>query len=190
MNAIVHKHHVTEPDYLIGEAESDCKHEYVDGDCYAMSGASEKHNRITGNIFFQLRLATRGQAGRCSVFTSDMKCRVEEGRFYYYPDVMLVCNKDDNAEFYKEQPCFIAEVQSKSTERVDRHEKWQVYSKIPSLRYYLLADSRQQKAEYFRRDDNGDWQSGILSDKETLGIICDGYHVTLSLADIYEDVVF
>lgn len=188
MSAIVQKHHVTEPDYLIGEAESDIKHEYVDGDCYAMSGAGEKHNIMTLNIAMPLRSAARGSA--CRVFVSDMKCRVEAGRFYYYPDVMMVCNKHDNAEFYKEQPCFIAEVQSKSTERVDRHEKWLVYSKIPSLRYYLLADSRQQNAEYFRRDDNGDWQSGVLADEETLDIFCDGYHATLSLAEIYQDVVF
>ena len=190
MNAIVQKHHVTEPDYLIGEAESDIKHEYVDGDCYAMSGASERHNLITGNIFFQLRLATRGQASSCRVFASDMKCRIENGRIYYYPDVILACKQSDNADYYKEQPCFIAEVQSKSTERVDRHEKWLVYSKIPSLRYYLLADSRQQKAEYFRRDDNGTWQSGVLAGGDILDIFCDGYHATLSLAEIYEDVVF
>jgi Uma2 family endonuclease len=190
MSAVLQTRYLTEPDYLIQEAESDIKHEYVDGDCYAMSGASEKHNIITGNIFFQLRLATRGQNSGCRVFASDMKCRIENGRIYYYPDVMLVCQQSDNADYYKQQPCFIAEVQSKTTERVDRHEKWLVYSKIPSLRYYLLADSRQQKVDYFYRDDNGDWHSGVLADGETLDIICDGYHAALSLADIYEDVVF
>lgn len=190
MSAVLQTRYLTEPDYLIQEAESDIKHEYVDGDCYAMSGASEKHNIITGNIFFQLRLAMRGQNSNCRVFASDMKCRIENGRIYYYPDVMLVCQLSDNADYYKQQPCFIAEVQSKTTERVDRHEKWLVYSKIPSLRYYLLADSRQQKVDYFYRDDNGDWQCGVLADGETLDITCEGYHAALSLADIYEDVVF
>ncbi len=188
MSAVLQKRYLTEPDYLTQEAESDIKHEYVDGDCYAMSGASEKHNLITLNIAVPLRSAAKGST--CRVFASDMKCRIENGRIYYYPDVMLVCQQSDNADYYKQQPCFIAEVQSKSTERVDRHEKWLVYSKIPSLRYYLLADSRQQKVDYFHRDDNGDWHSGVLADGETLDITCDGYHAALSLADIYEDVVF
>ena len=190
MSAVMHKRFISEADYLIQEAESDIKHEYVDGDCYAMSGASEKHNIITGNIFFQLRLAARGQTNGCRIFASDMKCRIENGRIYYYPDVMLVCKQNDSADYYKEQPCFIAEVQSKSTERVDRHEKWLVYSKIPSLRYYLLADSRQQKAEYFWRDDSDEWQSGVLEDGQVMEIVCDDYRAALTLSDIYEDVTF
>ncbi|MDD5272413.1 MAG: Uma2 family endonuclease [Methylovulum sp.] len=109
---------------------------------------------------------------------------------YYYPDVMLVGNKADNAEFYKEQPCFIAEVQSKSTARIDRHEKWPVYAHLPSLRYYLLADSRQRQVDYFWRDESGAWQNGILAEGQGLDIACDDYHTRLSLADIYEDVVF
>ena len=112
MSAVLQKKRITEQDYLTFEATSEFKSEYVDGDCYAMSGASEKHNRITGNIFFQLRSAARGKPNGCAVFASDMKCRLDQGRSYYYPDVMLVCEPADNAEFYKEQPCFIAEVQS------------------------------------------------------------------------------
>ena len=135
-----------------------------------MSGASEKHNLITLNVATLLRSAARGSG--CRVFASDMKCRIDQGRFYYYPDVMLVCESSDNAEFYKEQPCFIAEVQSSSTERVDRHEKWQAYSHIPSLRYYLLADSQQKKVDYFQRDAAGAWQAGVLEPGQSLEISC------------------
>lgn len=188
MSASPQTRYLSEQDYLTLEAQSDSKHEYVAGDCYAMAGAGEKHNRIALNIALILRIAARG--GSCGVFVSDMKCRVGQGRFYYYPDVMLACNKADNAEFYKEQPCLIAEVQSPRTERIDRHEKWLVYSKIPSLRYYLLVDSLQMKAEYFLRDQAGTWQDGILEHGQTLAIACDGYHATLTLADIYEDVQF
>jgi Uma2 family endonuclease len=153
-----------------------------------MSGASEQHNRITLNIAIPLRNSARGTG--CGVFVSDMKCRADQGKIYYYPDVMLVCDKNDNAQFYKEQPCFIAEVQSTSTERVDRHEKWQAYSEIASLRYYILADSQQQKVEYFHRDAAGMWQNIALVAGQTLTISCGDYQATLSLDDIYEDVVF
>jgi Uma2 family endonuclease len=188
MSAVLHKKRLTEQDYLTLEATSEFKNEYVDGDCYAMSGASEKHNLITGNIFLRLRQAARSAV--CRVFASDMKCRIEQGRFYYYPDVMLVCEKADNAEYFKEQPCLVAEVQSPSTERIDRHEKWQTYSQIPSLKYYLLADSQQQKVDYFQRDAEGNWQSGLLEVGQTLEISCGDYSATLTLDDIYEDVVF
>ncbi|MEQ1560999.1 MAG: Uma2 family endonuclease [Methyloglobulus sp.] len=188
MSAVLQKKRLTEQDYLTLEATSEIKNEFVDGDCYAMSGASEKHNLITGNIFLLLRQAMRS-AG-CRVFASDMKCRADQGRIYYYPDVMVVCEKADNAEFYKEQPCFIAEVQSPSTERVDRHEKWQTYSEIASLRYYLLADSQQKKVDYFQRDEIGAWQSGVLEPGQSLEITCGDYLAAITFEDIYEDVVF
>ena len=188
MSAVLYKKRLTEQYYLTSEATSEFKNEFVDGDCYAMSGASEKHNLIALNIATTLRSAARGSG--CKTFASDMKCRIEQGRFYYYPDVMLVCEKADNAEYYKEQPCFIAEVQSPSTERVDRHEKWQTYSQLPSLRYYLLVDSQQKKVEYFHRDAAGMWQNVALTIGQTLAISCGDYQATLSFEDIYEDVVF
>jgi Uma2 family endonuclease len=188
MSAVLQKKRLTEQDYLTLEATSEFKNEYVDGDCYAMSGASEKHNLITGNIFLLLKQAARGSG--CRVFASDMKCRAENGRFYYYPDVMLVCEKNDSAQFYKEQPCFIAEVQSPGTERIDRHEKWQTYSQISSLKYYLLADSQQRRVDYFQRDAVDTWQAGVLEPGQSLEINCDDYRAALSFEDIYEDVVF
>jgi Uma2 family endonuclease len=191
MSAVLQKKRLTEQDYLTLEATSEIKNEYVDGDCYAMSGASEKHNIITLNIALPLRNAARGTGSR--VFVSDMKCRAEHGRFYYYPDVMLVCNKADNAEFYKEQPCFIAEVQSPSTERTDRtdrHEKWQTYSQISSLNYYLLADSQQKKIEYYQRDESGEWRVNTLEAGQSLEISCGDYQTKLSFEEIYEDLVF
>jgi Uma2 family endonuclease len=188
MSAVLQKKRLTEQDYLTIEATSEFKNEYVDGDCYAMSGVSEKHNLITLNIAFTLRMAARGN--KAGVYICDMKCRIDQGRIYYYPDVMLVCDKADNAQFYKEHPCFIAEVQSPTTERVDRHEKWQAYSQMPSLSYYLLADSQQKKVEYFHRDAAGMWQNVSLAAGQTLTISCGDYQATLSLDDIYEDVVF
>ncbi len=188
MSVVLQRKRLTEQNNLTIKATSEFENEYVDGDCYAMSRASEKHNLITGNNFLLLCQAGR-IAGR-RVFASDIKCRAEHVKIYYYPDVMLVCEKADNAKFYKEQPCFTAEVQSPSTERVDRHEKWQAYSQLPSLSYYLLADSQQRKVEYFHRDAAGMWQNVSLVAGQTLAINCGDYQATLILDDIYEDVVF
>ncbi len=190
MGALQKQTHLTEEDYLAFEEASDVKHEYVAGEIYAMAGASRQHNQITGNLFFQLRSASRGKGGNCNVFASDMKLRAENGSFYYYPDVILSCAEDDNAQFHCEKPCFIAEVLSKSTAKLDRREKWQTYQKIPSLRYYLLVDSLKQKVDYFIRSETGEWFGAELEGGETVTIECENYQAVLTLADIYEDVSF
>lgn len=135
--SVLHKiSYITEQDYLAYELAADCRHEYLDGQIYAMAGANERHNRISLNIAFHLRAAARG--GHCGVFVNDMKLRIDQGRAYY-SDVMLVCDSRDNEEYYKQQPCLIAEVLSQSTATTDRREKCPAYQKIQSLRYYLMG---------------------------------------------------
>ncbi len=180
--------YLTEQDYLALELTADLRHEYIDGQLYAMAGASERHNRVVGNVFFHLRAAARG--GHCGVFASDMKLKIAWQKAYYYPDVMLVCNAQDTGEYYKQQPCFIAEVLSPGTATTDRREKLLAYQKIPSLRYYLLINANQTQVEYFVRDAQDDWQTALLEADETLVIDCENYHAVLRLGDIYEDVEF
>ncbi|MDP2904065.1 MAG: Uma2 family endonuclease [Methylovulum sp.] len=188
MTALKKLAYLNEQDYLALEHAADTRHEYVDGQLYAMAGASERHNRIAGNVFFQLRAASRG--GHCGVFISDMKLKLAWHKAYYYPDVMLVCNAHDNNGYYKQQPCFIAEVLSPSTANIDRREKLLAYQKIPSLRYYLLINANQSQVDYFVRDAQDEWQTAFLEADETLTIDCENYHAVLRLCDIYEDVVF
>lgn len=100
-------------DYLRGEQAGDICHEYVAGQVFAMAGVGETHNRIAGNLFFHLRAAAHGTP--CGVFISDMKVRVAEHDAFYYPDVLLTCDPDDDESLYKTAPCLIAEVLSPST---------------------------------------------------------------------------
>ena len=106
MSVAAEKMHISEADYLEWESRAKDKNEYIAGEIFAMAGASERHNRIAGNLFFHLRLATRGHS--CRVFMADMKLRVAMHRSYYYPDVMLVCDDSDQHPIYKTAPCFIA----------------------------------------------------------------------------------
>lgn len=188
MTALQKLTHLTEQDYLAFELNADVRHEYIDGQLYAMAGASERHNRISLNVGFHLRAAARG--GHCGVFVSDMKLKIAWHKAYYYPDVMLVCNAQDNGEYYKQQPYLIAEVLSASTANTDRREKLLAYQKIPSLRYNLLISANQIQVEYFVRDAQDEWQTALLETDETLTIDCENYHAVLSLIDIYEDVIF
>lgn len=177
-------------EYLDGEKQSKHRHEYVAGEAYAMAGAGEQHNRIAGNVFFQLRAKARG--GSCGVFMSDMKLRIEQGVCFYYPDVMLNCDTDDNHSHFKDKPCLIAEVSSPSTESIDHREKLLAYKNIPSLKYYLLIASNRQHVEYYQRNDSGEWESAILTLNHVIHVQCGTgdtqYEAGLCLEDIYEDV--
>lgn len=106
--------------YLEFEMASDTRHEYVEGRVYAMSGPHSRHNRIAGNIFGRLREATRG--GPCRTYVSEIKVRTPNDRVYY-PDVTAVCTARDDDGYVIDNPCFVAEVASPSTWRVDRFEK-------------------------------------------------------------------
>lgn len=187
MSALRKIDYLSEEDYLQNELSATIKHEYIDGQIYAMAGASENHNLISGNIFSTLRNATRGKD--CRVFMSDMKLRIPQSHVYYYPDVMLVCQRsaaDD--DYYKHQPCFIAEVLSKGTQATDKREKLLNYQKIATLRYYLMIDSSQKCVDYWQRDEAGDWQTAVLEPGENLQIQCDSFSTGLTLDSIYEDV--
>ena len=151
-----------------------------------MAGAGEVHNRLSLNIAFHLRAATRGTP--CGVFISDMKVRVAAHDAFYYPDVLLTCDPQDRESLYKVAPCLIAEVLSPSTEVIDRREKLIAYRTLDALRYYLLVAQDRRRVELYRRTADGGWRHEIIDDG-TLVFDCADLHLGFSLADIYEDVV-
>lgn len=188
MNLPVRNPFIAAEDYLHGEQQGEIRHEYVAGLVFAMAGAGERHNRIAGNFFFHLRSVTRGKP--CGVFISDMKVRVEQREAYYYPDVLLTCDPRDGESLYKTHPCLIVEVLSPATETTDRREKLAAYRTLPALRYYLLAEQEQRRVEVFRRGEDGEWRQEILSEEGKIEIECGALRATLTLEDIYEDVLF
>ena len=84
-------------EYLQLEASSTTKHEFVDGQVYAFAGATDKHNRVAGNIYFRIR---QGLKADCRAYISDMKLRVRADFVdkFYYPDVMVTCSESDTDE--------------------------------------------------------------------------------------------
>jgi Uma2 family endonuclease len=172
-------------DYLEGEQASPIRHEYVAGQVFAMAGAGANHNRISLNIAFHLRSATRGTP--CGVFISDMKVRVAAHDAFYYPDVLLTCDPTDRESLYKGAPCLIAEVLSPSTEVTDRREKLLAYRALEALRYYLLVSQDRRLVELYRRDGEGGWRYEVIEDGE-LAFDCGDLAIAFTLADIYEDV--
>lgn len=177
------KRFITPQEYLEGELRSEVRHEYVDGQVYAMVGASDRHGLIVNAVAFAL--TPKAREHRCQLFTSDMKVRLDFAgqEVYYYPDLLLVCDNSDRATYYRECPCLIVEVLSESTERTDRREKLLAYQQLPSLEAYLLVAQDARRVEVFRR------ATGWRHELHTEGAIdlpCLGS--ALALDDVYLDV--
>jgi Uma2 family endonuclease len=143
-------------DYLQLEAGSLTKHEYINGEVYAMAGASDTHVTIAGNLFALLRSHIRGSG--CRVYIADMKIRIETRNCFYYPDVMVTCDPhDQTTTHYKCFPKLVVEVLSGSTEAFDRGDKFADYQTLTSLEEYVLINSCRQRVECFRRNAEGLW---------------------------------
>ncbi len=170
--------------YLDEEQARTFKYEYVDGQVYALAGATDRHNRIVMNLSGQLWTATR--KGPCQVYSSDMKLRVqtELTERFYYPDVMVTCAEHDTHELYKVAPSLLVEVMSPSTQGVDRREKLQAYQSIPALQDYLIVSTDEKHVERYRRDDTEGWWLHEYREDGTLKLPYPGLDLTLN--DIYE----
>jgi Uma2 family endonuclease len=175
-------------EYLQLEEQSDLKHEYIDGEVYAMAGASDRHVTIAGNLFAILRGHLRGSG--CRVFMSDMKAKIETANRFFYPDVMVTCDERDRTNNnYKEYPRLVIEVLSNSTEAFDRGDKFSDYQQLTSLQEYILISTNRQKVDCFRRNDNGLWLLQPYSLPNPL-VQIQSVDLEIELAAIYEDVNF
>ena len=179
---------LTPEEYLQLEAASDIKHEYIDGEIYAMAGATDTHVTIAGNIFASLLTHLRGSG--CRVYISDMKVRIETKNRFFYPDVMVTCDTQDRANStYKQFPRLIIEVLSDSTEAFDRGDKFADYQSLPSLQEYVLINTRKARIECFRRTDEGLWLLQFY-DLEDSQFALTSVDFTGQISEVYEQVEF
>ncbi len=170
--------------YLDGELTSEIRHEYVDGEVYAMAGAGEAHNLIALNIASKLRDFARG--GSCRVFISDMKLHVQTWKAYYYPDILVTCDPTDSDSHFKERPNLVVEVLLHSTERTDRKEKMLAYRTLSSLKEYVLVATDKRQVEIYRRDEHDEWQLAAVSPDEPM--LLESVGASFTLDEVYEDV--
>lgn len=167
-------------DYLAGELLSQIKHQYLDGEVVAMSGASRNHERIATNVVRMLGNHLLGKP--CEPFSSDLK--IKAGNYVFYPDAMVVCDDPQDHDYYTETPVLIVEVLSKSTRRLDETVKRRVYQNIPTLREYVLIEQDIVDVEICRRS------QGWVSNHYFLGdqAYFESVDLTLDVAEIYARV--
>jgi Uma2 family endonuclease len=145
-------------EYLELERASEQKHEYVDGEIFAMAGGTFEHSLTASNI---LRELGNGLAGRpCSVLTSDMRIQIPSRRRYLYPDGSVVCGRPEFEDETRDtllNPTVVLEVLSDSTEAYDRGDKFDQFRSLRSLKEYVLASQKAPRIEVFTRQPDESW---------------------------------
>lgn len=149
-------------EYLGYEQQSDIRHELVDGYLYAMTGASDRHEEIAGNLFAALHAHLRGTP--CRVYSSNLKIRV--GNNFYYPDIFVRCESSRGDPYFKTDPVLIVEVLSPTTQRYDRGDKRLAYQQLATVREYIVISQDEVKIEVYRRETA--WQTEILNENDQL----------------------
>ena len=146
----------TAADYLVWEAGQLERHEFLDGEVFAMAGAEDRHVTVSMNLAFALRQHLSGSP--CRTFMSDMRLHVAAANSYFYPDVLVTCSALDLASpMVKTEPKLIAEVLSPSTAAYDRGLKFSHYRSLASLQEYLVIDLDTRSTDCFRKRDDGLW---------------------------------
>ncbi len=174
-------------EYIEGEKVSLVKHEYIDGQIYAMAGTSDSHAIIVANLVALLRPHLRRSG--CLLMPQDMKVKIPRQQTFYYPDLLVTCDDRDRVNrYFKEYPKLIVEVLSDSTEMFDRGKKFEHYRQILTLEEYVLIAQSQPKVEGFRRNASGRWELYDFPVEGPWDLASLEFESTV--AALYEDVVF
>jgi Uma2 family endonuclease len=178
---------VTPAVYLEGERIGEIRHEYVNGKVYAMSGASRTHNKICLDVAFALRNHLKG--GPCETFMEAVKVELADHltQAYYYPNVVVSCDPEDNDSHIVRQPKLIVEILSPSTARVDSGEKLANYKRIPSVEEIVLIEQDWPEIFVTRRSDQ--WQKHLHTQLDS-PVPLESIGLTLKVADFYASTPF
>lgn len=171
----------TEEEYLELEERGEERHEYVDGTLRLMAGTTEEHNDVVQNFVLKLTGVARQKDCRLRVENVRLRLPLGSKRRYYYPDVVILCGPKSSEKRIIENPCFVAEVLSESTEHIDRGEKLETYQRITSLVQYILIDPTRHKVEIYKRLEDG-WHYELL-EQGSFDVTC--LDVTMTLDEVY-----
>ncbi|MFO5529108.1 MAG: Uma2 family endonuclease [Cuspidothrix sp.] len=194
---------LTPEEYFLWEEKQLLRHEYLNGELYAMSGGTQNHGRIASNIIFIVKGHLRGSG--CQVGNSDCRVNILETKDYVYPDVSVTCDERDRTAIEAIQyPCLIVdisaslnvntersrgvEVLSPSTASYDRGDKFRLYRRNPSLQDYVLVDAEKIAIDLYRKNDLGNWE--IFNYQSGDNIELRSIDLSFPIESVYEDIVF
>lgn len=185
------KHRYTLEEYLALEQKSDARHEYWDGEIFAMSGGTLGHERVMGNAFNLFRTQLSG--GDCAVLGGNMQIKVPSAPPYRYADGSVVWGKVEVERFNGNDlllnPVLIYEVLSPSTEAYDRGDKFTHYKSIASLKEYLLIAQHRPHITQYSKLGDGTWGYSEINGVDG-SLYLPSADLTLNLIEVYQDLEF
>ena len=173
-------------EFVAAEALGNQRHEFLDGQVFAMAGGSPEHGALAAAFIRELGLALRGKP--CRVFSSDVRVRVEATGLTTYPDASVVCGRLETDAADKDaivNPTLLVEVLSDSTEAYDRGAKAAHYRRIPSLREYVLVSQNERRVEVYRRNEQGRFELFEVGPEQSIELSSIG--ATLDTSTIYDN---
>ena len=189
MGSPAHRLRYTDTEYLALEASSNVKHEFLDGQIYAMAGGTPEHAALAAAVIGLLFPALR--AGRCRAHDADLRVRVPATGLTTYPDVTVICGPrelDPGDRQAVTNPTLIVEVLSRSTEDYDRGDKFDHYRQLPSLQQYVLVSFREPCVEVWTRDAGSDggavWTAAVAREGDVAVLASIG--AALDVRELYE----
>ena len=181
-------HQYTYVDYLALEEASNVKHEFLDGEIYAMAGGTPTHAGLAAAVSSLLHQQLQGRP--CRVFSSDLRVRVLATGLATYPDATIVCGElalDPANRDTVVNPRIVVEVLSDSTEKYDRGVKLEHYRQIPALGAVVLVWQRERRIEVWEREAAGTWAARASGPGETARIA--SVACTLVVDEVYGDAL-
>jgi Uma2 family endonuclease len=181
-------HKLTINEYLALEEKSEVRHEFYNGEVYAMAGGTLNHNLLIDSVKDCIKAQIKGK--NCRILSENMKVEVIRDIYLPYPDLVITCHPFDlrGDDVIIRQPCLIVEVLSKSTARNDRGFKWQRYRKMPSLWYYMLVDQYSTTVELFSRiEETTEWINTIYENLDDV-IVLPRLDCELTVGAIYDGI--
>jgi Uma2 family endonuclease len=173
-------------EFLAFERASAEKHEYYQGEVFAMSGAGNRHNSIQVNLIVTLGTLLKGKP--CRPYGSDMRLHIPENTLFTYPDVAVYCHETKSEDLNEDnavEPTVIIEILSPSTRSYDRGDKFKLYREISSLKEYILVDTESILIEIFRLNAQNHWElEEYKSVDQSLEIT--SLNLSIPMTEIYE----
>jgi Uma2 family endonuclease len=177
---------LTPEKYFAWEENQLEKHEYIDGQVYAMSGGSKNHSLIS--VRFITLFSNHLESSGCETGNSDLRVNIVETTNYTYPDVSVTCDdRDKTTTQYITYPCLIVEVLSAATEAYDRGGKFRMYRNNPVLQDYLLVSSTTIEVDLYHKKDTGEWI--ILNYQEGDTIELKSINLSFAVEQVYHGLV-
>ena len=169
---VVPGHRYTYLQYVAVERDSQIKHEFLDGEIYALAGGTEDHSALAANVIVALGSALGERP--CRVHTSDMRIYVESAGLATFPDGAVICGAlqqhAPSPEATALNPALLVEVTSDSSEQYDTGTKLDIYKTIPSLREIVIVSHRERRITVHRRIADGTWISRVAISSGRVGV--------------------